>query len=76
MISAESVSLLSTWRHHAEKPDWTIPDFCQTLAPWAATKTANTPPPPGWTALWKGWTALQTMLDDANALRRLRPRCA
>lgn len=32
VISSDYVSLLSTWRHHAEKPDWTIHDFCQALA--------------------------------------------
>lgn len=76
VISSDYVSLLSTWRHHAEKPDWTIHDFCQALARLGGHQNRKHDHPPGWITLWKGWTALQTMLDGANALRRLRPRCA
>lgn len=69
VISSDYVSRLSTWRHHAEQPDWTIHDFCQALARLGGHQNRKQDHPPD-------WITLQTMLDGANALRRLRPRCA
>ena len=46
VISSDYVSLLSTWRHHAEKPDWTIHDFCQALARLGGHQNRKHAPPP------------------------------
>jgi hypothetical protein len=61
------VRLLSRWRHHEERPDWTVQDFYVALARLGGHQNRRHDHPPGWLVLWRGWTKLQAMLEGAAA---------
>jgi hypothetical protein len=61
------VRLLSRWRHHEERPDWTVQDFYYALARLGGHQNRTHDHPPGWQILWRGWTKLQAMLEGAAA---------
>jgi len=59
------VRLLSRWRHHEERPDWTVQEFFYALARLGGHQNRKHDHPPGWLILWRGWTKLQAMLEGA-----------
>jgi hypothetical protein len=61
------VRLLSRWRHHEERTDWTVRDFYYALARLGGHQNRKHDGPPGWLVLWRGWTKLQAMLEGAAA---------
>ena len=75
IIAANYVALLCVWRHGIVKTNWTIHDFCFALARMGGHQNRKSDSHPGWIVLWKGWSYLQSMLDGANALKKLN-KCA
>jgi hypothetical protein len=75
LFSEEYMLVLSTWRHRAPKPNWTIHDFCFALARLGGHQNRKHDNHPGWLVLWKGWTQLQAMINGART-QKLIDRCA
>lgn len=75
LFSAEYVSVLSTYRHGAPQPNWTIHDFCLALARLGGHLNRKHDGHPGWLVLWKGWTQLQAMINGATT-QKLINKCA
>lgn len=75
LFCEEYVSLLSTWRHGAPKPEWTIYDFCLALARLGGHQNRKHDGHPGWLVLWKGWTQFQAMLTGART-QKIHMKCA
>jgi hypothetical protein len=69
LVDAEYVSVLSAWRHKEIRSDWTVHDFFYALARLGGHQNRKSDHRPGWLVLWRGWTALQHMVDGAAAAR-------
>ena len=68
VVAPHSVRVLSAWRHGKPKPDWSVHDFFLALARLGGHQNRKNDHPPGWLVLWRGWMALQHMLDGAEAI--------
>ena len=75
LFCEEYIFVLSTWRHGAPKPDWTIYDFCLALARLGGHQNRKHDSHPGWLVLWKGWTQFQAMINGART-QKLINKCA
>jgi hypothetical protein len=69
VVDAEYVSILSGWRHKQIRMDWTVHDFFYALARLGGHQNRKRDHQPGWLVLWRGWTALQHMIDGAAAAK-------
>jgi hypothetical protein len=69
VVDAEYVSVLSAWRHKEIRMAWTVHDFFYALARLGGHQNRKRDHRPGWLVLWRGWTALQHMVDGAAAAR-------
>jgi hypothetical protein len=67
VVDAEYVSVLCAWRHKQIRIDWTVHDFFYALARLGGHQNRKSDHRPGWLILWRGWTALQHMVDGAAA---------
>lgn len=76
LVSHAYVTLLCHWRHHEDRPNWTIHDFFFALARLGGHQNRTHDHHPGWITLWRGWTHLQTMLDGTHSLKPTPPKCA
>ncbi len=63
------VDLLSRWRYGRVKA-LTVHDFFFALARLGGHQNRRGDKRPGWLILWRGWTALQTMVDGAELNQR------
>lgn len=72
LVAQEYVDVLSLWRHHKVRPQWSLHDFFQALARLGGHQNRKHDKPPGWLVLWRGWTTLQLLLVGAQAERRRR----
>ena len=62
------VVVLSGWRHKKAKT-WIGPlDFFYALARLGGHQNRKGDHQPGWLILWRGWMALQHMVDGADAI--------
>ena len=68
VVDPQYVRVLGGWRHGQPKPDWSVHDFFMALARLGGHMNRKNDHRPGWLVLWRGWTALQHMLDGAHAL--------
>jgi hypothetical protein len=62
------VAVLSGWRHGAVRPEWSVHDFFYALARLGGHQNRKRDHRPGWLVLWRGWMALQHMVDGAEAI--------
>jgi hypothetical protein len=69
LVDAEYVSVLSAWRHKEIRMAWTVHDFFYALARLGGHQNRKSDHRPGWLVLWRGWTALQHMVDGAAAAK-------
>lgn len=69
LVDARYVRVLSAWRYHRIRTDLTIHDFFYALARLGGHQNRKRDHRPGWLVLWRGWMALQHMLDGAEALK-------
>jgi hypothetical protein len=68
VVDARYVAVLSSWRHRKVRPDWSVHDFFFALARLGGHQNRKCDHRPGWLVLWRGWMALQHMLDGAEAI--------
>jgi hypothetical protein len=68
LVDARYVAVLSAWRYKKVRPDLSIHDFFYALARLGGHQNRKRDHRPGWLVLWRGWMALQHMLDGAEAI--------
>jgi len=68
VIDPQYVRVLSGWRHRKPRPDWSVHEFFMALARLGGHQNRKRDHRPGWLVLWRGWTALQHMIDGAEAM--------
>jgi hypothetical protein len=67
-VDRRYVAVLSAWRYKSQKPDMTVREFYLALARLGGHQNRRRDRQPGWVVLWRGWRALQNMLDGAEAV--------
>jgi hypothetical protein len=69
LVDARYVAVLSAWRYKKVRPELSIHDFFYALARLGGHQNRKRDHRPGWLVLWRGWMALQHMVDGAEALK-------
>lgn len=69
LVAARYVAVLSAWRYKKVRKDLSIHDFFYALARLGGHQNRKRDHRPGWLVLWRGWMALQHMVDGAEALK-------
>jgi hypothetical protein len=69
LIDERYVAVLSAWRYQKVRNDLSIHDFFYALARLGGHQNRKRDHRPGWLVLWRGWMALQHMVDGADALK-------
>ena len=69
LVDARYVAVLSAWRYQKVRPDLSIHDFFYAVARLGGHQNRKRDHRPGWLVLWRGWMALQHMVDGAEALK-------
>ena len=69
LVDAGYVAVLSAWRYKKVRANLSIHDFFYALARLGGHQNRKHDHRPGWLVLWRGWMALQHMLDGAEALK-------
>jgi hypothetical protein len=69
LVDARYVAVLSAWRYQTIREDMSVHDFFYALARLGGHQNRKRDHRPGWLVLWRGWMALQHMLDGAEALK-------
>lgn len=67
-VDSRYVAVLSAWRYKHQRLDLTVHEFFQALARLGGHQNRKRDRRPGWIVLWRGWMALQNMLDGAEAV--------
>jgi hypothetical protein len=68
VVDRRYVEVLSSWRLGQLKPDWSSYEFFMALARLGGHQNRKGDHRPGWVVLWKGWMALQHMVDGAESV--------
>jgi hypothetical protein len=68
-VDRRYVAVLAAWRYKGSRPDLTVREFYLALARLGGHQNRKGDRDPGWVVLWRGWMALQHMLDGAEAAR-------
>jgi hypothetical protein len=68
IVDTQYVKVLSGWRLGKPRLDWSVHDFFMALARLGGHQNRKCDRRPGWLVLWRGWTALQHMIDGAEAM--------
>jgi hypothetical protein len=68
LVDARYVAILSAWRHKKTRMNLSVHDFFYALARLGGHQNRKRDHRPGWLVLWRGWMALQHMLDGAEAI--------
>jgi hypothetical protein len=69
LVDPRYVAVLSAWRYKKIRRDLSIHDFFYALARLGGHQNRKSDHRPGWLVLWRGWMALQHMVDGAEALK-------
>jgi Transposase DNA-binding/Transposase DDE domain len=69
-----AVVVLSLWRYKQRRENLSVHDFCMALARLGGHQNRKGDGLPGWITLWRGWSALQPMLETAR-LFQLEEKC-
>lgn len=69
LVDPRYVAVLSAWRYKKVRPKLSIHDFFYALARLGGHQNRKRDHRPGWLVLWRGWMALQHMVDGAEALK-------
>lgn len=67
-VDRRYVAVLSAWRYKKQRTDLTVREFYLALARLGGHQNRKRDRPPGWVVLWRGWMALQNMLNGAEAV--------
>ena len=68
LVDARYVAVLAGWRYKDRQKDLTVREFFQAVARLGGHQNRKSDHRPGWIVLWRGWMALQHMLDGAEAV--------
>lgn len=68
IVDTTYVAVLSAWRHGSKRMNWSVHDFFYALARLGGHQNRKRDHRPGWLVLWRGWMALQHMVDGAEAV--------
>jgi Transposase DNA-binding len=68
LVDARYVAVLSAWRYKQVRENLSAHDFFFALARLGGHQNRKRDHRPGWLILWRGWMALQHMLDGAEAI--------
>lgn len=68
VVSEEEVEVLSGWRYKQRRP-LSVKEFFLALARLGGHQNRRKDLQPGWVVLWRGWQALQLMVQGARATR-------
>jgi hypothetical protein len=68
VVSAEEVEVLSGWRYKQRRM-LTVKEYFLALARLGGHQNRRKDLQPGWVVLWRGWQALQLMVQGARAAR-------
>jgi hypothetical protein len=66
VVSEEEVEVLSGWRYKQKRP-LSVREYFLALARLGGHQNRRKDLPPGWLVLWRGWQALQLMVQGARA---------
>jgi Transposase DNA-binding len=69
LVDARYVAVLSAWRYKKVRRDLSMKDFFYALARLGGHMNRKSDHRPGWLVLWRGWMALQHMIDGVEALK-------
>jgi hypothetical protein len=69
LVDERYVRVLSAWRYHKVRRDLSIHDCFYAVARLGGHQNRKRDHRPGWLVRWRGWMALQHMLDGAKALK-------
>jgi hypothetical protein len=69
LVDARYVAVLSAWRYKKVRKDLSVHDFFYALARLGGHQNRKRDHRPGWLVLWRGWMAMQHMVDGAEALK-------
>jgi Transposase DNA-binding len=69
LVDSRYVIVLSAWRYKKRRSDLSVHDFFYALARLGGHQNRKRDHRPGWLVLWRGWMALQHMIDGAEALK-------
>lgn len=70
VVAQEYVNVLSAWRHGDARPHWTVHEFFFALARLGGHQNRRNDKRPGWIVLWRGWTALQLLVEGSRLERK------
>jgi hypothetical protein len=68
VVDATYVAVLSRWRYKDQRMNLSVHDFFYALARLGGHQNRKGDHRPGWLVLWRGWMALQHMVDGAEAV--------
>jgi hypothetical protein len=68
LVDASYVAVLSRWRYKDQRRNLSVHDFFDALARLGGHQNRKGDHRPGWLVLWRGWMALQHMVDGAEAV--------
>lgn len=63
------MAVLAARRYNGRRPNLTVREFYLALGRLGGHQNHKCDRDPGWVVLWRGWTALQHMLDGAATVR-------
>jgi hypothetical protein len=69
LVDVRYVAVLSAWRYKEVRRDLSLHDFFYALARLGGHQNRKNDHRPGWLVLWRGWMALQHMIDGAQAIK-------
>jgi hypothetical protein len=69
VVPRRHVRVLSAWRYGEPSPDLTLTQFVTALGRLGGHLNRKRDGPPGWLTLWRGWAALQLMIEGAELPR-------
>jgi hypothetical protein len=69
LVDARYVAVLSAYRYKEVREGLSIHDFYYAVARLGGHQNRKRDHRPGWLVLWRGWMALQHMVDGAEALK-------
>ena len=65
-VPRSHVRVLAAWRYGDPSADLTLLQFVMALGRLGGHLNRKGDGPPGWLTLWRGWSALQLLIEGAN----------
>jgi len=75
LVDPDAIQVLSMWKNSEPHPDWTVHEYYIALAELGGYRRRKDCPP-GWQVLWRGYIALNQMLEGYRLGRSLNGKSA